>query len=220
MPSMIDHLVLATDDLERTVAQITRDWGITPTPGGAHVGHGTRNELVALGDGAYLEIVGPDLGQADHTGARPFGVDGRSGQRLVAWCARPPLGLESARTAALHHGHDVGPITSMSRRRPDGVLLEWRLTFPPLSPDRPDEPAVLPFLIDWLHSQHPTTSLHHRVQLLELQLQPQTPAAERVIAVVDAIAPDRRISVRATVDLRDHLVARVMTPIGEVTLTG
>ena len=75
---MIDHLVLATDDLERTVATISDGWGVTPTPGGAHVGHGTRNELVAIGDGAYLEIIGPDLAQADHTGARPFGVDGRS----------------------------------------------------------------------------------------------------------------------------------------------
>jgi hypothetical protein len=215
---MIDHLVLATDDLERSVAQITRDWGITPTPGGAHVGRGTRNELVALGDGAYLEIVGPDLGQADHTGARPFGVDAISGQRLVAWCARPLHDLESAGASALHHGHDIGPITSMSRRRPDGVLLEWRLTFPPLSPDRPDEPAVLPFLIDWLHSEHPTTSLHHPVQLLELQL--LTPAAERVGAVVDAIGGDAHISVRATLDSRDHLVARLMTPAGEITLTG
>lgn len=215
---MIDHLVLATDDLERTVAQITRDWGIAPTPGGAHEGHGTRNELMALGDGAYLEIIGPDLGQADHVGARPFGIDGRGGERLVAWCARPSLDLESAGASALPLGHDIGPITSMSRRRPDGVLLEWRLTFPPLSPDRPDEPAVLPFLIDWLNSEHPSTSLHHPVQLLELQL--LTPAAERVVAVVDAIGADPRISVRANIDSRDHLVARLMTPAGEITLTG
>lgn len=215
---MIDHLVLATDDLERTVAQITREWGIAPTPGGAHVGHGTRNELVALGDGAYLEIIGPDLGQADHVGARPFAVDGRAGERLVAWCARPALDLESARASALPHGHDIGPITSMSRRRPDGVLLEWRLTFPPLSPDRPDQPAVLPFLIDWLNSEHPTTSLHHPVQLLELQL--QTPAAARAVAVVEAIGSDARLSVLATSDSRDHLVARLMTPTGEITLTG
>lgn len=86
---MSDDLVPATDDLQRTVAQTTRDRRIAPTPGGAHVGHGTPNELVAPAAGAYLEIIGPDLGQADHAGARPFGVDGRIRERLVARLMTP-----------------------------------------------------------------------------------------------------------------------------------
>ena len=215
---MIDHLVFATDDLERTTAQIGAEWGVVPTPGGAHVGHGTRNELVGIGGGAYLELIGPDLAQADHTGARPFGIDGRPGERLVAWCARPDADIGSAAAAARLQGHDIGPITSMSRARPDGVLLEWQLSMPPLSLERPDEPAVLPFVIDWQRSEHPTASLDHAVELVELQV--HTPDPERGRAVIDAIGVDRRITVHRSPDVRHALFARLRTPAGDVTLSG
>jgi hypothetical protein len=215
---MIDHLVFATDDLERTTAQISAEWGVTPTPGGAHVGRGTRNELVAIGGGSYLELIGPDLAQAGHHGARPFGIDGRRGERLIAWCARPDADIGSAAAAARLEGHDIGPITSMSRARPDGVLLEWQLSIPPLADERPDEPAVLPFVIDWLGSEHPTASLHHPVELVELQL--HTPDLERVRAVIDAIGVDRRITVHRSPDVRNALFARLHTPAGDVTLSG
>ena len=86
---MIDHLVYATDDLERTVASFTDRFRVAPTPGGRHLGWGTRNELVGPGDGAYLELVGPDRGQHDPDGPRPFGIDDLVGERLITWCARP-----------------------------------------------------------------------------------------------------------------------------------
>lgn len=212
---MIDHLVLATDDLERTVAAITRAWGVTPTPGGVHVGHGTRNELVAIGEGAYLEIIGPDLDQSDHIGPRPFGVDAGTGDRLAAWCARPASGIEAAGTAALQHDHDIGPVVPMSRRRPDGALLEWRLTFPP-EPDDGQRRSVLPFLIDWLDSEHPTIGLRQPVELIELQLHTAQP--DRVRAIVDAIGGDRRVMVVAGAEAQ--LAARLRTPAGEVSLSG
>ncbi|MCU1361199.1 MAG: hypothetical protein JWN99_2488 [Ilumatobacteraceae bacterium] len=206
---MIDHLVLATDDLERTVADVTRDWGVTPTPGGSHEGRGTRNELVAIGRGSYLEIIGPDLDQPDHTGERPFGVEGRSGQALAAWCAQPSHGIEAAAVAAVLRGHHVGPIATMSRRRPDGGLLEWRLTFPAATT------SVLPFLIDWLNSEHPTKTLNQPVELLELQL--HTPAPVEVRSILALIGDDRRIAVYDSVDVR--LVARLQTPAGQFTLS-
>jgi Glyoxalase-like domain len=215
---MIDHLVLATDDLQRTVVQIAAEWGIIPTPGGAHVGHGTRNELVGIGGGSYLEVIGPDFEQRDHTGARPFGIDQSVGERLVTWCARPAVDIDLAAAAALVHGHDVGQVTSMSRRRPDGVLLSWRLSLPAVLPDRPGEPAVLPFLIDWLRSEHPSASLDHPVELTELEL--HTDAGDHVRAVLGAIGDDPRISVRDIAEPRPRLVARLRTPAGDITLSG
>jgi hypothetical protein len=102
-------------------------------------------------------------------------------------------------------------VTSMSRQRPDGALLEWRLTFPPDGAHR----SVLPFLIDWLHSEHPSTTLHQPVELLELQLHTTQP--DTIRSIVDAIGGDARITVLPGID--ERLVARLRSPAGEVTLS-
>jgi hypothetical protein len=150
---LIDHLVYATPDLATTVEALTDRLGIVPTPGGAHPGRGTRNALVGLGDGAYLEIIGPDHGQPVPTSPRPFGIDALSTPALVTWCLRPAVPLEVAVEAASANGYELGPIVAMSRHRPDGVLLEWRLSVPDPAAS---EDGVLPFVIDWDAAAHPS----------------------------------------------------------------
>ena len=175
---VIDHLVLATPDVRATAAQVHADWGIEVVAGGAHTGRGTRNELSGLGGSAYLEIVGPDDAQPDPPFPRPFGVDALAAPVLVAWCARPtrPLAEVVARVAA--HGIDLGPIAAMSRTRPDGVELQWALTFPLLG--TPHEGTV-PFLIDWQQSPHPSATLPHTAQLTRLHLVHPQPDLLRAI---------------------------------------
>ncbi|MEZ5218610.1 MAG: VOC family protein [Ilumatobacteraceae bacterium] len=87
-------------------------------------GHGTRNYLVSLSGSAYLEIIGPDLGQPE-TGRDPgpSGSTPLAEPKLVAWCVRPgqPLSVVVERVRAA--GYDPGEIVTMSRTRPDGVEL-------------------------------------------------------------------------------------------------
>jgi hypothetical protein len=149
IPPLLDHLVLATPDLEATVAEFTRRTGVTPAPGGAHPGLGTRNHLVGLGGRSYLEIVGPDPEQPEPAGPRPFGVDRLAGPAVPTWAISPP-DLAAAIAAARARGHDPGPVRPMSRRTPDGTLLRWRLT--------DAASGLVPFLIDWGDSRHPATS--------------------------------------------------------------
>jgi hypothetical protein len=153
IPAMLDHLVLATPDLTATVADFTRRTGVAPAMGGVHVGLGTRNHLVSLGGGSYLEIIGPDPEQSAPGSPRPFGVDGITLARTVTWAISPP-DLDAAIVAARARGYDPGPAQPMSRRRPDGTLLEWRLT----DGENAHPSGLVPFLIDWGASVHPSAS--------------------------------------------------------------
>ena len=201
---MIDHLVYATPDLATTVEALTDRLGIAPTPGGTHPGRGTRNALVGLGDGAYLEIIGPDPEQPVPTNPRPFGVDALSTPALVSWSARPALPLEVVVEAARANGYDLGPIVAMSRHRPDGVLLEWRLSVPEPTAS---EGGVLPFVIDWDAAPHPSASLPPGVVLDELRL--EHPEPERIAAVLAALGGAGAVIVPGA---RPRLSATLHTP--------
>ncbi len=164
LEARLDHLVYATPDLAATVATIADEWGVVPTAGGAHDGLGTRNALLALGRAAYLEVIGPDPEQPDPAGPRPFGVDDTTEPRLVTWAASVPhldLWLEWCAARKV----DPGPAIDMSRTKPDGDVLRWRLTLPPAEGD-----GVIPFLIEWPGST-PAADAARGVELLDFTLQ-------------------------------------------------
>ena len=77
------------------------------------------------------------------------------------------MSLDEIVAEATAAGIDFGTVTAMSRRRPDGVLLEWQLTLPQL-----DGPfgCALPFLIDWGSSAHPTDTLPRSARLVAFQV--------------------------------------------------
>jgi hypothetical protein len=181
IPARLDHLVLATPDLAATVEDFVRRTGVRPAPGGAHVGLGTRNFLVALGSSSYLEIIGPDPEQSEPDGPRPFSVDELASARTVTWAISPP-DLDAAVEAARGRGYDPGSIRPMSRRRPDGTLLEWRLT----DGDTQHPSGLVPFLIDWGASVHPTASGLPVTPLLELSASAPDPDQIRpLLSAVD-----------------------------------
>lgn len=207
---MIDHLVLATPDVAATAAQVRADWGIEVVAGGSHTGRGTRNELTGLGGASYLEIVGPDDGQPDPPFPRPFGVDGLTAPALVAWCARPTRSLADVVAAIAALGVDVGEIAEMSRQRPDGVELQWQLTFPMLGAPHV---GTLPFLIDWLDSPHPTESLPHEASLTFLHL--THPDADLLRAVLAEVGTSDVVTVESG---EAELHADLWTPRGVVRI--
>ncbi|WP_151774008.1 VOC family protein [Streptomyces abyssomicinicus] len=202
IPPLLDHLVYATPDLAATVADFARRTGVTPAPGGAHVGLGTRNYLVGLGGPRYLEIIGPDPQQPEPSGPRPFGVGDLSAPRMVTW-AICPRDLDATVDAARAAGHSTGPVRAMSRRRPDGTLLQWRLTT--------GESVVVPFLIDWGATGHPSSGLPG-VTLLGMSAGAPDPADvhRRLTALGTELA---------LTEGPDRLVARIGTPAGVLELS-
>ena len=154
MATALDHLVVAGTDLSAVVAWWASVSGHQPTAGGAHPGRGTRNALVGLGP-AYLELIGPDPDQPTPTSPRPFGIDDlpEHSIRLVTLALSVDDLDQACRIMA---DHDIGFTAPqpMSRARPDGAVLSWRLAFPY------GFDGVLPFLIQWEdQAQHPALDL-------------------------------------------------------------
>jgi hypothetical protein len=205
IPAQLDHLVLATPDLAATVEDFARRTGVRPAPGGAHVGLGTRNFLVALGSSSYLEIIGPDPEQSEPDGPRPFTVDELASARTVTWAISPP-DLDAAVESARARGYDPGSIRPMSRRRPDGTLLQWRLT----DGDTQHPSGLVPFLIDWGASVHPTASGLPVTPLLELSA--SAPAPDEIRPLLSAVDVELALSEGAL-----GLTFTLDTPRGPVT---
>ncbi|MFH0516029.1 VOC family protein [Streptomyces sp. M41] len=187
IPALLDHLVLATPDLAATVADFTRRTGVRPAPGGVHLGFGTRNHLVSLGGSGYLEIIGPDLEQSVPGQPRPFDVDGLLTARTVTWAIRPP-DLDAAIEGARARGYDPGPALAMSRRRPDGTLLRWRLT----DGDDAHPSGLVPFLIDWGTSVHPTATGLPTTPLLSLSA--SAPDPDEIRPLLSALGTDLHLT--------------------------
>jgi hypothetical protein len=182
--SALDHLVMATPDLAGTVAEIARLTGTEPVPGGTHPGLGTRNHLLGIGEGAYLEIVGPDTDQPEPERPRPFGIDALTEARLVTWAVQVH-DIETAAAAARQAGHDPGQPREMSRQTPEGTRLDWRLT---LDSDGRGT-GLVPFLIEWGSTPHPSAGLPV-VPLISLEaVHPDPDAVEPALKAVGATLP-------------------------------
>ncbi|GAA4616072.1 VOC family protein [Saccharopolyspora hordei] len=158
----LDHLVYGVPDLLAGVRAVADLLGVAPVPGGRHPDNGTQNYLVGLGGRAYLEIIGPDP-----AATRPptvFGLATLTVPRLLTWAIRAN-GLDRAVSEARAAGHDPGEALSMSRRTPDGKLLEWRLAKREPNPRH----GLVPFLIDWGGTPHPADSDLPQVRLRSLR---------------------------------------------------
>ncbi|MBV8745797.1 MAG: VOC family protein [Xanthobacteraceae bacterium] len=154
----LDHIMLAAPDLQAAVADFEQRTGVRPSEGGRHPGQGSRNVLATVGNGCYLEIIGPDLSQ-DRTNnfgevlsrlSAPTLLKFASGTHDIAAVHQRaikfglwPLASSGARTD--------GPF-AMSRALPSGEVLKWRL----LLLGSGDYEGYLPFFIQWDSEPHPS----------------------------------------------------------------
>jgi hypothetical protein len=105
-------------------------------------------------------------------------------------------------------GYDPGPAHAMSRQRPDGTILSWRLTDVPGS----GPVALLPFLIDWGESTHPSASGSRRAKLIDFYAESLEPEPlRRNLAAL-------RVSMPVNAGATNQLVATVAGPTGTVVL--
>lgn len=148
MANRIDHFMYAVAALEDGIAWAADMFGVAPAYGGEHVGLGTRNALLSLGE-TYLEIIAPDPAQAPAAGlGQRFGELEEGG--LVTWAVQGGL-ADIARRLNASGVETLGP-NRTERRNAHGELLVWELLFP----TRTAYGARMPFFIDWLACAHPS----------------------------------------------------------------
>lgn len=207
MKPQIDHLVYATDDLEIGIESIEKALGVWPALGGKHVGLGTHNALIAIGQGVYVEIIAPDPEQPKPDQPLPFGLESVRSPRLAAIAVRT-TDIDALVAAARDRGYDPGEIVSMSRQRPDGATLSWRIA---LRRDRPGD-GLIPFVLDWGETPHPAADMPSGGSLVGLRA--EHPEPDSLKAALEALDFDLRVSQSDT----PAIIATIETKRGRVEL--
>jgi hypothetical protein len=155
-PLTFDHVILAVQDLDAAARRLHEELGLASVIGGRHPGHGTGNRIVPLG-ADYIELLG--IVDAREAAASPLGQFVAdlvaTGDQLMALC----LGTRRLDELSVRLDRAAHP---MSRTRPDGVEVSWRL----LGLEDAIGPERLPFFIEWQGpaGHHPgRTSIRHEV---------------------------------------------------------
>jgi len=205
--SRIDHLIVAAPDLDEGRARAEELLGVEAALGGQHPGFGTRNALISLGKGRYLEIVGPDPDQPNPEGPRLFGVDDLKAPRLVTWVAKG-RDLEGLVSRAGRYESGLGSVHSGGRKQLDGEVLAWKVT----DPFMPREGGVVPFFIDWGETPHPSATAPVGCELVDLRA--EHPDAGRVRDILNGLELTLQVASGPT----PALIATIHAPRGTVEL--
>ena len=206
----VDHLVVAAASLASGVEWIEARLGVHASEGGRHVAMATRNALVGLGRGLYLEVIAIDPSTAAPPRRRWYDLDDprmrahlAESPALIHWAARTRDIEADARRAPV----DLGAIMPM--RRGD---LEWRLTVP--DDGHLPERGLVPTLIQW-SARHPSEMLADSgLRLVAMAGEHPEPARVRTTLAALGLSD----TLKVTYGRAPRLAAMLRTPRGIVTL--
>jgi len=104
----IDHVLIATADLDAAAARLEAELGLRAVGGGRHDGIGTHNRIVPLGNG-YLELLAvcdPEEAASSALGRLLAERIAARGEGLMAWAAA----VENVDAEAQRTGADISEI--------------------------------------------------------------------------------------------------------------
>lgn len=173
----IDHIVYAVPDLDQTLQDFQAKTGIFPVFGGYHKNQGTKNALVNIGNGAYLELIAIDQENTAIGPPRWMGVDLIAEAQVTRWSLKSDQLAQDSKALRAFDDH-MGVIEGGQRKTAHGDLLSWMMILPLA------EPAVeiAPFVTNWgTNSIHPTQNLPQVFPLLDIQFYHPDPASLSVL---------------------------------------
>lgn len=205
MSHNVDHIIWACRELAGGIEELEAMTGVRAEAGGKHPGLGTHNALIHLGDRSYLEIVAPDPDQAG--GPWASSLLAMAGTGPLHWAvARPKLGNYRHGLSALIGGGNE--VVRASRRHPTLGLLSWELLLLP----HHEFGCLVPFLIDWRDSPHPTEPLEPACALNKVRI--TTPQLAELLKIGSWLGLDAEF----VFGIEAKLEFLIYTPKGEVTL--
>jgi hypothetical protein len=210
VPSLLDHVLLGCDELDRGISFVEQHTGVRAAFGGVHPGRGTRNALLSLGERRYLEIIAPDPKQdriESFAQKQVSQLKKLTSPHLIGWAAHPgDLEQFSAHLREAGIGFD-GPRPG-SRQRPDGKLLQWNTLNL-----KDDKDGLLPFFIEWSASSlHPSADAPKGCKITHFGA--ATPGANELTKIVTQLQLDLPVLISDKPVLRTTIVG----PRGELTL--
>jgi len=151
----IDHIVYSVLDLDSAISDFERKLGVRPIFGGYHKTFGTKNALINLDRGIYLELLAADDSNTKVKKPRWMGIDLLSQNQITRWTLKSEQ-LETDSAILKAHDLKMGSISGGSRNTAKGSLLKWELILPLPTP----EVEIMPFMVDWSQSEtHPHDEL-------------------------------------------------------------
>lgn len=166
----IDHLVYCVPNLEKATKELSEKCGSPVVYGGQHLTKGTENTLLNIGNGAYLELLAIDTRNTEIAPLRWMGIDLIDGPTFTRWAIKT-TDLASDTAILKKANPSLAETFTGSRKKTDGSTLRWSMALPLSSP----KVEVLPFMVDWKDSVHPTESLEEGCTLIGLELIHPTP---------------------------------------------
>ena len=161
----LDHLSFAAcpDGLDATASRLSELLGEQFVDGGVHPRFGTRNRILPVSGGMYIEVVEV----LDHPASdkAPFGQTVRARSELGGGWLGWVVAVDDIASLEERLGRDAA---QGNRHRPDGFELRWRqLGVKGLQSD-----PQLPFFIQWESdpAQHPSAGASGQVSLKAIEI--------------------------------------------------
>ena len=205
-----DHLVYAVPNLANAIDEFEQRLGLAPSFGGRHEGLGTHNAILPFEGETYLELIASDPDRPAPKQPRPFGLDASYRPRLVTWAVRSRT-IESDVAGANERGFDPGIVFEMSRNEPSGDVLRWKLSLR----SEPFGDGLIPFLIDWGTTPHPSNTPAGEASRCALSsFSARHPNPTMIRAALEALNVDLEVGLAVKAGLR----ARITGPRGSLEL--
>jgi catechol 2,3-dioxygenase-like lactoylglutathione lyase family enzyme len=198
----VDLVTLGVPDLDAALDRMEARTGVRPAYGGVHPTRATHNAVLALGDGAYLEILAarPGLQTAENAPLRDLK------KPTVLWWGVRVADVAAARRDLEAAGLPTTAPAAGSRISPDGATLRWE-TF-----NLVHAPDGAPFFIAWAAGvPHPAATAPTGCRLRTLSV-----AAERRETLAGLL---RQVAVDSRVQTETQPGARLTLQCGERTVT-